>query len=792
LWWGLFLWEIAGREEEVERKRKNYTKKSLYFLLLMEYLMKIIVTHTNTDFDALASLILASRLYPEAQLVLPGSCESNVRNFLSQYPHGVNIKKSKHIKLDSVTKLILVDTRQPSRIGKFISLTDGTIPIHIYDHHPAQEGDIEGELMEIKETGATVTIILEKIKEQNITITPVEATIAALGIYEDTGSLIFSTTTPTDISGVAYLISCGADLTVISKFLEKELTVDQVFILNDLLHSQEVHQINNTKVVMAEVKINKYVGELSVLAHKIMNMESLEVLFCFIVLEDRIHLIARSRTKKVDVGEVLALIGGGGHKTAASATIKEETIETVKKKLLEILQIKLTCTKQMSTFPFPLYPRNIKHLMEKSLPVPIQNVLKLIGEVGDLVKVNVFVVGGFVRDILLGKPTFDLDIVVEGDGIDFAKKLTKKAPGYYKTHERFKTAKVIFENGVKIDLASAREEVYEHPAALPYVSPGGIYNDILRRDFTINALAIQLNSTHYGDLIDFVGGEKDLRDGFIKVLHDRSFIDDPTRIFRAIRFTSRHAFSLTPQTKELIIKSATQDLFSRLANQRVRDELILILKDDNPGKAILQLQELGILKYVYPLLAFGTREAILFKKITSILFYLELIIGHKPIEKWLIYLLGLIDNLNKDSALEFMQHLKFTQLQQKTVIKDKENSQVLIDFLKTHKNPTPAEIYHHLSGIPLEVLVFILAKIDAFENEEMASKMKKQIIFFLTELANVKVAITGNDLKKLGYRPGPIYKEILEKVLAAKLNGQVKTKKDELKYVQELGDKVYG
>lgn len=754
--------------------------------------MEIIVTHTNTDFDALASLILTSRLYPNAQLVLPGSCEGNVRNFLTQYPHGFNIKKSKQIKLDEVTKLILVDTRQPTRIGKFISLIDAGIPIHIYDHHPAQEGDIESELMEVKETGATATIILEKIKEQNITITPLEATIAALGIYEDTGSLTFSTTTPTDISVVAYLISCGANLSILSKFLEKELTIDQIFILNDLLHSQEVYQINHTEVVIAKVRIDKYVGELSVLAHKIMDMESLEVLFCLIELKDRIHLIARSRTKKVDVGEILALIGGGGHKTAASATIKEQTIENVEKKLLEILHIKLTTTKEISTSPFPLYPCNIKHLMEKNLPIPIQNILKLVGEVGDLIGVNVFVVGGFVRDILLKKPTFDLDIVVEGDGIEFAKKLTKKKPGYYKSHERFKTAKVIFENGVKIDIASAREEVYEHPAALPNVTRGGIYNDILRRDFTINAMAIQLNSTHYGDLIDFVKGEQDLRKGFIKVLHDRSFIDDPTRIFRAIRFSSRHDFSLTQHTKELIIQSATQDLFSQLANQRVRDELILILNDDNPDEAILQLQELGILKYVYPLLAFGERESLLFKKITHTLFYFELIIGHKPIEKWLIYLLGLIDTLNKESTLEFMQHLKFTKVQQKTIITDKENSQLLMDFLKTYKDPTPAKIYHHLRGIPLEVLVFILAKIDAFENEEISLKIKKQIIFFLTELEKVAIAITGDDLKKLGYKPGPIYKEILEKVLATKLNGKVKTKKDELKYVKELGDKVYG
>lgn len=744
--------------------------------------MEVIVTHTNTDFDALASLILAAKIYPEAQLVLPGACEENVRNFLNQYPHRLNIKKSKHIKLDKVTRLILVETRQPSRIGKFEALTDGRIPIHIYDHHPAQEGDIKGEVMEVKELGATVSIILEKIKEQNITISALEATIAALGIYEDTGSLTFPTTTPQDIFAVAYLISSGADLSIIAKSLGRELTPEQIFILNDLLRSQQEHQIDNTKIVIAKVLIDKYIGDLSILANKMVGMESLEVLFCIIGFEDRIHLIARSRTDKVDVGEILALIGGGGHKNAASGTIRQLSIEEVEKKLLEILQIKLGTP----TPPFQLHPRNIKQLMKNSLPEPIQNILKLVGEVGDLLKVNVYVVGGFVRDLLLGKPTFDVDIVVEGDGIEFATKLTQKTCAHYKTHERFKTAKVIFKEGFKIDIASARKEVYKHPAALPTINTGGIYNDMLRRDFSINAMAIQLNSANYGNLIDFVGGEKDLKEGVIRVLHDKSFIDDPTRIFRAIRFACRHEFKLSKKTKELITKSATPNVFLHLSKQRLRDELILILNDDNPKEAILQLHQLDLLKYIHLSLQFGERQATLFKKISHTLFYLELIIGHKPIQKWLIYLLALIDNLSKEEASEFMQHLKFTKRQLQTVIQDKEISQIVMNFLKKHKKPTPSKLYQHLIGIPLEILIFIMAKVDAFENEDVALQVKKQIVFFLTELVNTTVSITGNDLKKLGIKPSPVYKEILDKILAEKLDGKLKTKTDELRYVGKI------
>ncbi|MBM3252498.1 MAG: hypothetical protein FJZ11_06970, partial [Candidatus Omnitrophica bacterium] len=185
------------------------------------------------------------------------------------------------------------------------------------------------------------------------------------------------------------------------------------------------------------------------------------------------------------------------------------------------------------------------------LPRARLNLLRQIGEFAQENNYLAFVVGGVVRDLYLSRKNLDLDIVIEGDGIDFARKLSKKFNAEITKHERFNTAVLILPNGMKIDIAMARKEVYEYPGALPKVSPGRIIDDLHRRDFSINAMAIDITPGGFGTLIDFFDGLKDLKDKKIKVLHDSSFIDDPTRILRAIRFEQRFKFNLDEQTFDL-------------------------------------------------------------------------------------------------------------------------------------------------------------------------------------------------------------------------------------------------
>ncbi|HDL90221.1 MAG TPA: hypothetical protein ENG14_04895 [Thermodesulforhabdus norvegica] len=212
--------------------------------------MEVITTHVHADFDAMASMIAAAKLYPNATMVFPGSQEKLVREFFNaRISPSFNIKKMRDIDLDSVKRLILVDTRQKSRIGRFAEIADrGDVDIHIYDHHPDAEDDVTGSVSVIRRVGATVTILTEIIKERNIPITPEEATILMIGIFEDTGSFTFLSTTPDDFEAASFLLKCGADLNVVSDIVTKDLTAEQVALLNDMISSARVYTIHGVDV----------------------------------------------------------------------------------------------------------------------------------------------------------------------------------------------------------------------------------------------------------------------------------------------------------------------------------------------------------------------------------------------------------------------------------------------------------------------------------------------------------------------------------------------------------------
>ena len=213
------------------------------------------------------------------------------------------------------------------------------------------------------------------------------------------------------------------------------------------------------------------------------------------------------------------------------------------------------------------------------------NIIKIVGKIADELKVKAYIVGGPVRDKLLGIANYDLDFVVEGDGIKFAEALNKKLKGKLTTYRAFGTATIEIK-GKRIDIVTSRKETYKYPAAYPTVKPGAIKDDLFRRDFTINAMAISVNKKNFGKLMDFYGGQKDLRKGVIKVLHDKSFMDDPTRIFRAVRFSVRFGFKIEPHTKKLMKEAVLDGLLGEVNAARIRKEIELFLKEKNPKKCL--------------------------------------------------------------------------------------------------------------------------------------------------------------------------------------------------------------
>jgi len=228
--------------------------------------------------------------------------------------------------------------------------------------------------------------------------------------------------------------------------------------------------------------------------------------------------------------------------------------------------------------------------MEKLLSPQIQDLLKLSGKLANSNGQRAYCVGGFVRSLLLGLDKFDIDITIEGDGLLFAKRLASKLKGSLTLHKQFATATVLSKH-YKIDVATAREEIYKHPAAYPKVSFSTIRKDLRRRDFTINAMAVSLNSRGLGRFIDFFDGENDLRKKSIKVLHDKSFIDDPTRIFRAVRFEQRLNFAISKHTQRLIKDAIAIGLLDKISKNRLKKERDLIEREKAPKKVFKRLKQ---------------------------------------------------------------------------------------------------------------------------------------------------------------------------------------------------------
>src|SRR4030067_916941 len=305
--------------------------------------MQVITSHVNADFDTLASMLAAKKLYPDAVLTFPGSLEKNLRDFFERPEFRFfEIEKIKNIKMNDITQLILVDIRQATRIGKFAEIINKQgLDIHIYDHHPKSPDDIHGSFEITHPYGATTTILTLIIKEKGIELAPEEATVRVLGIYEDPGSLAFSSPTVQDYEAAAFLLSKGANLNVVSDMITKELTAEQVSLLNDLLQSATTYSVSGIDVVLVEASADKYMGDLAVLVHRLKDIENINCLFVLISMEDRIHLIPRSRMTELNVGEIAQALGGGGHPTAASATLKDITPIQAKERLINVLKEKV-------------------------------------------------------------------------------------------------------------------------------------------------------------------------------------------------------------------------------------------------------------------------------------------------------------------------------------------------------------------------------------------------------------------------------------------------------------------
>jgi tRNA nucleotidyltransferase (CCA-adding enzyme) len=883
--------------------------------------LTVITTHLNADFDGLASMIAAQKLYPGSLLVFPGSQEKNVREFLQQNQKFTeHIRKIRDISLNGVDTLILVDTCNPNRLGPFAACLDiPQVKVHIYDHHLDTCDSLASNISVVENLGSTTTILVNLLRKRNIPISTDEATLFALGIYEDTGSFTHLSTTPGDLTCAAWLVEQGARLDEVAQYISHDLTTEQLTILHQLAQKARQYTIQDIPVVVVTHSLPDYVDEFSLIVRRFMAMENLNVVFALLSMNGRTYLIARSRIADVNVGNIARDLGGGGHATAASATIRDLTLIEAEEKLIHSLHRHIhpqpIASEMMSKPAITIQPeasireaqalltrynitaapvkdahaapsgepggivgiisrrivekanhhhlgdrpvseymatevqslpldatladiqeliiehrqrlipiidddqligvitrtdllnrlvndpahlpkdllheadhpslertRNLNSLMVELLSRETIQLLQIVGEVAQKLSYRAFAVGGFVRDLLLKKPNLDLDVVIEGDGIVFAKALAAKLKGRYRTHERFKTAVVLMPDGFKIDIATARLEYYEYPAAMPTVELSSIKLDLSRRDFTINAMAIHLNPEHFGTLIDFFNCQHDLKQKLIKVLHNLSFVEDPSRIFRAVRFEQRMGFQISPHTKRLIQNAVAMKLFGKTDDSRFFSEMKIICAEKNPIPAIRRLTEFDLFKFLWPNLPphYQTDRRFLHQltRAQEAISWFQLLYLDETCQNWMVYLLTIMAKVPTEELHNFCMRFSETPKNTQFLLDQKELCAKALFNLAKSETPKPSQIVAYCQDISIEGLLHLMA---------MARKkhVQKAISLYVTTLRHVESELSGRDLVAIGYTPGPLFKQILQYLRNQRLDNPDLDRDDELELVRK-------
>lgn len=878
----------------------------------------IITSHVNADFDALASMVAVKKLYPDAAIIVPPYREKNgVNYFLDSISYIFNFRQPKDCDLSQAKLLVVVDTRQRGRIKHVAEVLDNPgLEIHLYDHHPDSEDDLKADYAVVKALGSTTTIIGQILKEKHLNPMPDEATMMGLGLYDDTGSFTFSSTTEDDLLIGAWLRRHMMDLSIVSDLVNSSLTSQQVLLLNRMIESAVTHEVHGISILVTEIVLDEYVDDFSVLTHQMMDMENAKIVLALAQMGDRVQVVARSRVpEKVDVGKICASLGGGGHSYAAAASIKDKTLAEVKAELFAMLfstiNEEITVGTRMTSpakavedsdslakaeavmlryglkavpvvaqgtrrclgyleyqtaaralghklgdlqvadymhakartlnVDSSLYAameiilsqrqrlvpvvdedenlvgvltrtdimrllldesirlpegtpmttqqkdRNVKALMCGKLPDIYYNLLQTVGDLGDRLGVQVYAVGGFVRDILMDRVNLDMDVTVEGDGIAFARSLADLLGGRMRSHPKFKTALVIFTDGEgveqRIDVATARLEYYEHPGALPTVELSSIKMDLARRDFTINALAIRLNGANFGDLVDPFGAQRDMKEKTVRVLHSLSFVEDPTRVLRGIRFEKRFGFKIDAQTEKLVKNCLQLGFMRNLSGARLMNELRHIFDEKSPLLCIERMESLGVLADVHPQLKLTPHKAEILASIEEVLSWYKLLFLREEPQNWALYLMGLSHGLKYKEMLSVLERLMFTERGKNDFMSMRESmrhaSKELAAWQKTEDEKSMRELYKILVKLPLESVLYIMS-LGNFQD------IKKELSHFLSRLWHMKLDITGDDIMQMGAERGPAIGIILRRIMEAKADGKADTKDEQLELARRF------
>ncbi|HEY9769147.1 MAG TPA: CBS domain-containing protein [Coleofasciculaceae cyanobacterium] len=897
--------------------------------------MDIILCHQTVDFDALGSAIGLSRLKSGAKIVLTGGAHPTVKNFLALYRDEFNFVEMRSITVEAIANIYIVDTQKSDRLGAAADWL--TLPnvqrIEVFDHHVDLESDIAVSEIYTEAVGAITTYIAELLQQQNITLTPSEATAMALGIHADTGSLTFDQTTPRDAKAIAWLMEQSANVSIIAEYNEPGLSNQLQDLFKEALDRLQRTSFHGYTLASVLLQTDKFVAGLATLTARLIELTQSDVLLLGHQFPKReghkLVVIGRSRLPETNLNELFEPFGGGGHAQAASMTISTKQPEQIFEDLLTQLQLQIpqppTARDLMSSPVRTIRPdttieqaqrilfryghsglsivnesdrlvgiisrrdldlaihhgfnhapvkgymsRNLKTIIPDTLLPEIQSIMVTydvgrlpVIESGELIGIvtrtdvlrqlhdrlydeqietaskknltfhllptlqnrlkpaiwqllqqvtqatlargwNLYLVGGGVRDVLLtsdSEPLLlqDIDLVVDGDhrsaddraGVELAEVIQQMYPeASVAIHGEFQTAALTWHQdpvlgNLLVDIATARTEFYPYPAANPQVEASSIRQDLYRRDFTINALAVRLTPpkrgefSRKGDLLDFFGGLLDLRSRLIRVLHANSFIEDPTRIYRAVRFAVRLNFTIEPQTEEYIRYAIESGVYERLRisdrqtpalTTRLRAELKYILQAQYGQPALQLLDKLKALSCLHQDLTLTPALKWQIHCVSKWLSCLE----PQTTDLWLIRLEALIAHLAPPSRIMVANNLQLPKdslqrLQQLEILESEVATQLA-------QSNSPSQIYQLLHSYkPLGLILFA-----ARSNKQI----RRLVWQYITNLSQVKPLLNGNDLKTLGFKPGPLYKQILADVLAATLDRRICDRAKAVEYVK--------
>lgn len=877
--------------------------------------MKIVITHPKADFDAFASAYGAMLIHKADFILIDSLPESNVNDFLKKQNIEIALKKYSEVdvnKIKSLDEIIITDCKYENRLGPIKDIIPLAKRVIVYDHHPESGWDIKADEYYIEKLGATTTILVKGLLEKNIQIKPEEASLFLLGIYEDTGFLSFVSTTSEDLKVCATLIELGGKINLVNQYIKKELSKDQIHILDELLMNMTFYKIDGIIVSYSFASFPGYIEDVSYLAHKIMDMENLDCLFLMVRSGDRIFFVARSNNEYVDVSKVASYFGGGGHPYAASATIKDMTLQEALEKMKLIMEktirpvkyakdvmtspakainYDITFEKALDVFtnynyntmpvvkgenvvgiitrndlfkgirhglvnepvytimqvefesvkpdtPFHIIEdimigknqkivpvvdnkenrkligvitrmdilrlfhdnianfrtfsrmiekrigaykeRNISHLLKDRIPVSLYNLLLDIGRISSDIKCQSYLVGGFVRDLLLNVKNFDIDIVVEGDATVLAREFAKLKNVKASIHLKFRTAVVIVDN-IRIDFTTSRTEYYNSPGSLPNIEYSSIKSDLFRRDFTINAMAIKLNMPDFGLLLDFYGGQRDIADKKIRVLHNLSFVDDPTRGLRAIRFAIRYGFEIGPHTTRLLKHAVNLKLFDRAPGSRILYELRHILEEKNYIEGLKLMKKFDLLSVFNSKINLDEYKLNLFHNLDRIYEWYSFQFTEE-IDIFKCRFVVLIDELKHRDVMSLLKRLQVASSLYNEIMESFFKSKVIFNKLKKIKKIKPSLIYNYFKDLKVEYILYVGAL--------LGSNYEEYIKNYFTIYRYMKLEIDGSVLIKEGFKPSKKFGEVLNKLLMLKLDGIIKTADEELTMAKKIFEEI--